>query len=151
VKVQHVSLLEQRRELRESGKDGAKPEIRPVEVTTDLFEPLAEANRGWAQAATTTTQRREDHEGVAQVREHFANQGIGDGLHQLAVPFHHGSVVRLFELLAPLQYVRQALHLTRILWLEQAQAILEPFRANGEPTDVETGRQGRQTILRRGG
>src|SRR6266511_4296744 len=61
VEVQHIPLLEQLLELQDPGEDMAKPEVGLVEVATDVFEPLAEPNRGRAQAVAAATQRRHDH------------------------------------------------------------------------------------------
>src|SRR5882724_1929983 len=58
VKVQHIPLLEQLLERQDPGEDMAKPEVGLVEVATDVFEPLPDPDRGWAQAVAAANTSR---------------------------------------------------------------------------------------------
>src|SRR5262249_976716 len=60
VEGEYIPLLEQVRERQDPGKNMAKPEIRLVEVATDVPEPRIDADRGRAQAVAATTQRPQD-------------------------------------------------------------------------------------------
>src|SRR5882724_321374 len=144
VKVQHIPLLEQLLERQDPGEDMAKPEVGLVEVATDVFEPLPDPDRGWAQAVAAATQRRHDHAYVHVGGEHFTHQGVGDFLHELAVPLHHRCVGGLHKLSAPCEDVQQSIDILGILRLEHAQTPLEPFERDRQSVDIETRRQRRQ-------
>jgi len=122
-------------ERNEPGKDAAESEVGLVEVVTDVFEPPAEPDGGRAQSVATTTQRRQDHAHVHAGGQNLANQGIGDLLHQLAVPPHNGSVPRLDELRAPSEDGQHPVDLLGVLRLEHAQARMEPLERHGQSID----------------
>src|SRR5215475_5344539 len=124
VEVQQISLGEQPLGLWDPGKDLAQLEIRLVEVVTDVVTPLAHADGGKSHAAAATTQRHRDHAHVHTVRQDVAHQWMGNVVHQGVVALHHGSVVRLFELVGPPEDHQHALDFLGILRLEHAQASL---------------------------
>src|SRR5262252_3828812 len=55
VEGEPIPLLEQVRERLDPGKNMAQPEIRLVEVATDVCKPRTDADRGWAQTVVATT------------------------------------------------------------------------------------------------
>src|SRR5215510_2130590 len=127
VEGEHIPALEQLIERDKPGIDVAKREIGLAEVATDVFEPLSDADRGRARALAAAAQRRHDHAHVDAGGEDLANQGVGDPLHQLAVPRRDGRIPCLRELRAPLEDVQHPADLLGVLRLEHAKARLEPF------------------------
>src|SRR5262249_1765388 len=82
VEGDYISLLEQVRKRQDPGKNMAQPEIRLVEVATDVREPRIDTDRGRAQAVAATTQCRHDRAYIHIGGEHLTHQGVGDLLHQ---------------------------------------------------------------------
>src|SRR6266568_4946270 len=144
VEVQQIPLCEQPLGLRDPGKDLTQLEVGLVEVVTDVFKPLAYADRGKSQAAAATTQRHRDHAHVHHVRQDVAHHWMGNVVHQGVVALYYSDVAGLFKLVAPPEDRQHALDLLRILRLEHAQAPLESFEGDRQPLDVETRRQRRQ-------
>src|SRR5215831_17433654 len=141
VEGQQIPLGEQPLGLRDPAKDLAQLEVGLVEVATDVVKPLAHADRRQTNTAATTPQRHRDHAHVHDVCQDVAHQRIGDVVHQGVVALHHSDIAGVCELLAPSEHGQHSLDLRGILWLEHAQASLQPFEGDGQPLDVKARRQ----------